>query len=393
MSTFSTSKEDHYMESLVYVGMDVHKDTYSLCCYTPGDGCFFAEATVDADARLIKKYLGEVGKTRPGSKFSTCYEAGCLGFSLYKELTKLGIDCKIVAPTTLAKEPGSAARKTDRKDARMLARNLAFGLCKFVHIPDEIDLETREFVRMRSAHKKALKKVKQQILAFCLRLGKKYGEGGRGKQCWTAAHLDWLKKLELSAAMREILDEYLDTYDKYDSKIERLDGRLLERSDEERYKGPTDRLNCLKGVTKQGALTIVSEIGDFSRFATANEFCSYIGMVPGQSSSGQSVNYLGITKQGNSIVRWQLVESAQSIVRGTPGKKSKRTLAKQSGMPARVVSYCDRATERMMRKFNRLVLSGKERNKAVTAVARELACFIWGLMTDNLDGRRASAAK
>lgn len=374
------------MESLVYVGMDVHKDTYSLCCYAPSEGSFFAEARIDADARLVKKYLEEVGKARPGSRFATCYEAGCLGFSLYKELSKLGIDCKIVAPTTLAKEPGSSAKKTDRKDARMLARNLAFGLCRFVHIPDEVDLETREFVRMRMAHKKALKKIKQQILSFCLRAGRKYADGVR-KQYWTAAHLEWLRKLDLSPAMREILDEYLDTYDKYAAKLERLDGRLLERSNSERYKEATDRLNCLKGVTKQGALTIVSEVGDFSRFATPNELCSYLGLTPGQSSSGQSVNYLGITKQGNSIVRWQLVESAQSIVRGTPGKKSKRTLSKQSGMPARVVSYCDGAAERMMRKFNRLVLSGKERNKAVTAIARELACFVWGLMTDNLDGR------
>ena len=380
------------MESLVYVGMDVHKDSYSLCCYTPSEGSFFAEARIDADARLVKKYLEEVGKSRPGSRFLTCYEAGCLGFSLHKDLSRLGVDCRIVAPTTLAKEPGSSAKKTDRKDARMLARNLAFGLCKFVHIPDETDLETREFVRMRSAHKKALKKVKQQILSFCLRLGRKYGEGG-AKRYWTAAHLGWLDKLELSPAMREILDEYMDTYNKYEEKIERLDGRLLERSEGERYKEATDRLNCLKGVTKQGALTIVSEIGDFSRFATPNELCAYLGLVPGQSSSGQSVNYLGITKQGNSIVRWQLVESAQSIVRGAPGRKSKRTLAKQSGMPARVVSYCDRATERMMRKFNRLALSGKERNKAVTAIARELACFIWGLMTDSLDGRQAHRAK
>lgn len=377
------------MESLVYVGMDVHKDTYSLCCYAPSGGEFFAEARIDADASLVKKYLEEVGKARPGSRFLACYEAGCLGFSLYKELSKLGIECKIVAPTTLSKEPGSSVKKTDRKDARMLARNLAFGLCSFVHIPDEIDLETKEFVRMRMAHKKAMKRVKQQILSFCLRLGAKYADGAR-KQHWTAAHLEWLRKLDLSPAMREVLDEYLDTFDKYASKIDRLDGKLLERSDAERYKAATDRLNCLKGVTKQGALTIVSEVGDFSRFATARELCAYLGMVPGQDSSGQIVKYLGITKQGNSIVRWQLVESAQSIVKGVPGKKSKRTLAKQSGMPARVVSYCDRATERMMRKFNRLVLSGKERNKAVTAIARELACFVWGLMTDNLDGRPQS---
>lgn len=373
------------MESLVYVGMDVHKDTYSLCCYRPGDGSFFAEATIDADAKLVKKYLDAVSAERPGAKFVACYEAGCLGFSLYKDLAKLGIECRIVAPTTLAKEAGSSKKKTDRKDARMLVRNLAFGTCGFVRVPDDVDLETREYVRMRMAHKKAFKKVKQQILSFCLRLGRRYGDAG--KRHWTAAHLDWLRKLDLSPMARDILDEYLDTYDKYYDKLERLDGRLRERADEPRYKEATDALSCLKGITKQGALVIVSEIGDFSRFATPNELCSYLGIVPGQSSSGRTVNYLGITKQGNSIVRWQLAESAQSIVRGAIGKKSKKTAAKQSGAPVKVVSYCDRATERMMRKFSRLTLSGKERNKAIVAVARELACFIWGLMTGHLDGR------
>ena len=162
------------MKSLIYVGMDVHKESYSLCTYLISSGEFIGETKIEAKPSLIKDYLDAITKILEEEKgykeieFQTCYEAGCLGFSLYKEMVKLGIDCKIVAPTTLQKSADSSVKKNDRRDAKMLARNLAYGTCSFVHIPDDVDLETKEYIRMRTAHKKALKKVKQQILSFCL---------------------------------------------------------------------------------------------------------------------------------------------------------------------------------------------------------------------------------
>ncbi len=377
------------MESLVYVGMDVHKESYSLCAYAPSTGEFFGEAKIEASAQMVAKYLEALKEKAEGAKFVVAYEAGCLGFSLYKSLAKLGIECKIIAPTTLSKSPDSGMKKSDRKDARMLARNLAFGTCRFVAIPDEVDNETREYIRMRADHKKALKKLKQQILAFCLRCGKEYG----GSTYWTPSHIAFLKGLELSGLLKETMDEYIDTYERSMEKLSRLDGKILERSDEKRYKERTDKLSCMKGITKCGALTIVSEIGDFSRFGTPAELCSYLGLVPGEHSSAGVGPRMGITKLGNAIVRTQLVESAQSIVRGAPGKKSKRTVAKQAASPAAVVSYCDKAADRLMRKYRQLVARGVHRNKAVTAVARELACFVWGLMNGKIEGRQQQPAK
>ena len=380
------------MKSLVYVGMDVHKASYSLCCFFPSAGEFFGEAKIEAGAKLVKADLAEMSRVLSEKGFDdvafvTGYEAGCLGFSLYKDLTKIGIECKVIAPTTLSVEACISKKKSDRKDAKMLARNLAYGTCKFVHIPDDVDLETKEYIRMRADHVIALKKVKQQINALCLRLGEEYSDGAK----WTAKHLGWLKGLKLPGLVREALDEYIDTYEKASEKLERLNGKIAERAEMPRYKETTDRFNCLKGVTKQGALTVVAEIGDFSRFETPNELCSYLGLAPGENSSGQRESRLGITKLGNGAVRTQLVESAQAIVRGTPGKKSKKTSSKQAGMPARVVSYCDRATERMMRKFRRLLGRNVAYNKAIVAIARELACFLWGLANDRLDGRPVPA--
>ena len=376
------------MKSLIYVGMDVHKESFSLCTYLMSTGEFLGETKIESKSILVKNYLDEMTKSLNEKgfeeiEFVTGYEAGCLGFSLYKDLTKYGINCKIIAPTTLVKSADSVVKKNDRRDAKMLARNLAYGSCKFVHIPDEVDLETKEYIRMKSAHKKALKKIKQQILSFCLRLGYHYD----GQTYWTSRHIKWLKDLELNGLFRETLDEYIDTFEKNIEKLERLDGKILDRSNMERYKKATDNLSCLKGVSKQGALTIISEIGDFSRFGTPDELCAYLGLVPGQRESAGKGPTLGITKLGNSVVRTQLIESAQAIIKGNPGTKSKRIIMKQKGKDIRVISYCDRAVDRLMRRYRHLVFKGLQHNKAITAIARELACFIWGIMNNKMDER------
>ena len=376
------------MKSLIYIGMDVHKESYFLATYLIRSNEIIGETKLEANPILIKSYIEAITKLLKERgydelEFITCYEAGCLGFSLYKELTYLGITCKIVAPTTLTKAADSSVKKNDRKDAVMLARNLAFGSCSFVHIPDDIDLETREFIRMRTTHKKALKKIKQVILSFVLRCGHKYD----GDTYWTIKHEKWLSTLELSKSLKAILDEYLDTYNQLNDKLERLDEKILDLSNTSRYKEDTDKLNCLKGITKQGALTIISEIGDFTRFATPNELSAYLGLVPGERSSAGKGPNLGITKLGNKVVRTQLIESAQSIIRGAPNHKSKRLKEKQKGQDIKVISYCDRAIKRLMLRYKHLIFSGLHHNKAITAIARELSCFIWGLMNNKLDER------
>lgn len=380
------------MKSLVYVGMDVHKESYSLCTYLISSGEFIGETKMDAKPSLVKQYLEEIklalkDKGYGEIEFQTCYEAGCLGFSLYKEMVKLGINCKIVAPTTLHKSADSNVKKNDRRDAKMLARNLAYGTCSFVHIPDEIDQETREYIRMRMAHKREIKRIKNMINSFCLRNGHKY-EGNY----WTDKHISWLKHLELNDFLKSILVEYVDTYDILMTKLDRIEGKIEEISLSERYKESVDKVSCLKGLNRQGALTIISEIGDFSRFNTTNELCSYLGLVPGEHSSDGKGPSLGITKLGNTVVRNQLVESAKSITLGIKWIKSKRLKQRQKGMPLDIISYADKASKRLFDKYHSLISRGVHCNKAVIAIARELACFVWGMMTNNISERKVGTA-
>ncbi len=316
----------------VYVGMDVHKESFTLCAYTidAEKGSHFQRT--EADYKNVLKYL-EFLRTVYGNdaNFICGYEAGCLGYTLYHQLTEHDVNCVILAPTTMLEQRSKRRIKTDRRDAEIIGKCLAQHNYSPVHIPTATDEETKEFLRMRDDHKLALKKVKQQILAFCLRHNYRYD----GNSHWTAAHIKWLKSLNPEALYKEILDEYLLTYTTLSDKVER--------------------------------------------------FASYLGLVPGEDSSGDGQTRLGITKAGNRHVRMLLTEASQCYARGQIGFKSKELKSRQAGNSPQVIAYADKANERLRRRYYKMVLGkSKKHNVAKTAIARELACFMWGMMTEHI---------
>lgn len=292
------------MNSILYVGMDVHKENYTLCCYSFDRDKVEYRQTVPSDYRLILKYLEQVRRKYPEEVEFICgYEAGCLGYSLYHQLTDHGVKCIILAPTTMGITNTNRV-KTDRKDAANIARCLAFHTYSAVYLTD---------------------------------------------------------------------------------KLERLDARIEELARNERYGERVRRLGCFIGIKPHTALSLLVEVGDFRRFEKAPNFAGILGLVPGEDSCGGGRNRLAITKAGNSHLRRLLVESSQSYSRGTIGFKSKELKKRQEGNPPEVVAYADRANERLRRRYYRMTLkNGAKRNVAIVAVARELACFIWGMMTDEI---------
>jgi transposase len=282
----------------------------------------------------------------------------------------------------MLQQTGRKKIKTDKRDAALIARCLAHHDYSPVHIPTEQDEQTKEYIRMRDDHKLALKKVKQQILSFCLRHN--YRFDGTTHH-WTQAHLNWLRSLKPEGLYAETLQEYLLTYDNLTDKLERFDKRIEELASNETYQENVRKLSCFLGVKTVTALAVLTEVGDFKRFASAQHFASYIGLTPGEDSSGDNQHRLGITKAGNRHVRSLLVEAAQSYSHGQIGYKSKALKARQDGNPPEVIAYADKANERLRRRFYRMVLKNdKKTNVAKTAVARELACFMWGMITGNI---------
>ena len=366
----------------IYVGMDVHKESFSLCAFTIEEDKGKYHQKTDPDFKKVLKYL-EFLRTIYGddAKFVCGYEAGCLGYTLYHQLTSHDVDCKILAPTTMLEQRSRKRIKTDKRDAEIIARCLAQHNYSPVHIPTAKDEETKEFLRMRDDHKLALKKIKQQILAFCLRHNYRYD----GNSHWTAAHLKWLRSLNPEALYKEILDEYLLTYQTLSDKLERLDKRIEELAAQDEYKEAVKKLCCFIGIKTHTALSVLVEVGDFKRFATAEHFASYLGLVPGEHTSDSTQIRLGITKAGNRHIRLLLTEASQSYARGQVGFKSKELKSRQSGNTPEVIAYADKANERLRRRYYKMVLGKcKKHNVAKTAIARELACFMWGMMTDNI---------
>ena len=276
------------MNSILYVGMDVYKENYTLCCYSFDRDKVEYRQTVPSDYRLILKYLEQVhGKYLEEVEFICGYEAGCLGYSLYHQLTDHGVKCIILAPTTMGITNTNRV-KTDRKDAANIARCLAFHTYSAVYVPDGEDNAVKEYLRMRDDQKLALKKIKQQITAFVLRLGKQYTGS---KSLWTENHLKWLRGLDLTLLEKETLQEYLITYDYLTDKLERLDARIEELARNERYGERVRRLGCFIGIKPHTALSLLVEVGDFRRFEKAPNFAGFLGLVPGEDIE---IKYTGL---------------------------------------------------------------------------------------------------
>lgn len=331
--------------------------------------------------KYVLKYLEQVrGKYHGDISFICGYEAGCLGYSLYHELTDHAVNCKILAPTTMA-VTNTNHIKTDKRDAANIARCLAFHTYSEVYVPDEEDNAVKEYIRMRDAQRRMLKKIKQQILAFVLRSGKHFEDG---KRYWTAKHIKWLRNLDLTGLEKETLTEYLITYDYLTSKIERLEQRIEEIASAEKYQSTVKNMSCFLGIGTHTALSMIVEIGDFKRFEKAPKFAAFLGLVPSENSSGDKTKKYNITKAGNSHLRRLLIEAAQSYTRGQVGYKSKALKKKQEGCSAQIIAYADKANERLRRRFYKMTFHGINRNVAVTAIARELSCFMWGMATGKI---------
>ena len=373
------------MKRILKIGMDVHSTNYTLCAMEPVIGAedrVFANIQVTPDSKNIILFIENLKQklgTNDTYDIECGYEAGCLGYSLYNQLTEAGVKCVILAPTTMLTEQGQRV-KTDTRDAHLIAQCLSYGGYHPVYIPTEQDDSVKEYLRMRDDHKKALKKIKQQIGMFCIRHGY-YFEGTK----WTIAHLKWLKKLELAPMYQETLNEYLATYEELTAKIERFDARIEEIAAQAEYAEKVQKLGCFLGIKTHTALSLIVETGDFTRFAKGNVYAAYLGLAPGEHSSAVKVNRLGITTAGNSHLRLLLVEAAGDICKGAIGHKSKALKQRQQGNSAEVIAYADKANARLRSKYYRLIRHGKKRNVAVAAVARELACFVWGMMTDNIN--------
>lgn len=380
---YQNAKRRHNMEIIIYVGIDVHKDTYSICCYDARTDRYLYEHKMKATTANVLKYLKSVKEQFGEDSMFVCgYEAGPTGFGLCRELLRADISCVVMAPTSLRRRPGTKV-KNDKVDAKHLAKDLFTKDYSAVHISSKKEEAIKEFCRMRRALSTELKTSKQNLLSFLLRQGKVYDDGCN---YWTVRHRNWLKKINFDESyLQEAFEEYLISVNSLENRIKSVEKRLDEICEDEEVKAKVSKLVCFCGIDRLTAVSIVSEVGDFMRFGKAWHFANFIGLTVGEDSSGERKKKLGITKAGNCYLRRLLIEAVKSIKRSNPrGEKSRRLIERQEGNSPEIIAYADKCRYRLKKKIVHLESRGKHANVATTAAAREFACFIWGMMTDHI---------
>jgi len=355
------------MKRIAYAGNDVHQETITVCVYAEAELAPCFEKRIRNDKREVKKVYTRLMREYD---IRACYEASGNGYVFYRWLKKLGVSCEVIAPSLIPRKSGDRV-KTDRRDAQKLAKYYRSGDLTAIHVPDEKEESDRSLMRMRSRLSKEARESKQYILKFLQVRGLSYKEGSN----WTLRHRRYLKGLKFECRMdQRVFDEYLMLLDYKEESLKRMDAEIMEVAHGEEYGERVEKMMHLRGIRETTAMGIITEVVDFRRFAGPRELMAYLGLIPGEKSSGEERKQGGITKAGNLRVRRLLVEAAWHY-------RHRPTLRKREDHKMdKAWMIAQKAQQRLHSKYWRLVGRGKHSTKAVTAVARELAGFVWAVM-------------
>jgi len=359
-------------KNIRFVGLDVHAETIAVAvAEAKGEVCSLG--IIPNRPEAVRKMIRKLG---PPASLRVCYEAGPCGYVLYWQLTGLGVHCEVIAPTLVPVRAGDRI-KTDRRDALKLARSYRSGDLTAVWVPDEAHEALRDLVRAREAAKKDQLRARHRLHKFLLRHGLRPGEKIKA---WTGKHLSWAKtlRLELPALEATLLD-YLTEVEHACERIARLE-RAIDQAIEAApaaIRAVIDGLQALRGIARISAASIVAEPGQLTRFSRPKQLMGYVGAVPREHSSGEHVRRGAITKTGNAHLRRILVEAAWSYRhRPNVGSQLRR---RQRRASEQVKEIAWKAQQRLHYRYVRLMGRSKLKQQVVTAVARELAGFVWAI--------------
>lgn len=354
-----------------YVGLDVHKATISLAVCRGG-----VADEVRCLGRIphdLSRLLRRLERLGPAEALHVAYEAGPTGYGLCRALRERGIRCQVIAPSRTPIRSGDRV-KTDRRDAEKLARFLRAGELVAIDVPSVDQEALRDLVRIREDAVYCLHGVRRQLSAFLLRHGRSY----EGKSTWTKMHMLWIQAQRFeSEAQQQVLEDYCREVLRGVERIRQLTEKV-ELTCESGPDADTFRwMRAVRGISTIIAATLVAEIGDFRRFPSAGRFMGYVGLTPSEYSSGATTKRGRITRAGNPHVRRALNQAAWSA-RLRPAM-SQELKSRSRGVPLPILDIAWKAQQRLHKLYWRLIRRNKPPQVAVTAVARELAGFVWAI--------------
>ena len=301
-----------------------------------------------------------------------CYEAGCCGYGIHRLLTKFGYECNVVSPAMIPRKPGDHI-KTDRRDAEMLARLLRAGELTAIWTPNEEHEAMRDLIRVRKQTLDALKVAKQQLLSFLLRHGLRYDRPGR----WTKGHWRWINELRRFnyPHQQTAFEELKHAIRHAEDRLTTLNKTIEEAISVWRFRPVVDALRVFRGIDTLIAVTLVTEIGDISRFSNPRQLMAWLGLVPSERSSGGTVRRGRLTRTGNDLARTMLVEASWSYRHSA--REAYHYLKRAAHLPEEIRSIGWKAQVRLCKRYRDLTRTGKPQPRVLAAIARELSGFVW----------------
>jgi transposase len=351
--------------------VDAHKKDLFIAMLV-GDSQTPVTWTVPNEPTAVRRLVRKLEREAPGP-VCVCYEAGPCGYALQRQITTSRVSCQVIAPALIPRKPGDRI-KTNRRDARKLAELRRAGLLTEVRPPTPEEEAVRDLCRARDDAREDLQRCRHRLGKLLLRRGLHFS--GRN---WTKPHRRWIESLEWThAPERVVIDDYRLAIDHLEARLIELDARLTEIAQTEPYRTPVGWLRCFRGIDTLTAILILAELHDFRRFQAPRALMAYLGLVPGEDSSGEKHRRGRITRTGNALVRRLLVETAWHYQHrpGVGVALSRR----RKGQPGHVIAIADKAQQRLCRRFRRLAEHHKPAPKIAVAIARELAGFLWAAL-------------
>lgn len=358
-------------DTIKYVGLDVSKEKIAVAIADEGRGEPRYWGMISHTPEAVKKLVKKLGDPK---KLRFCYEAGPTGYPLCRLLISLNVHCDVIAPSLIPQRPGERV-KTDRRDSVRLAQLYRAGELTSIYIPTPEDEALRDLVRAREDAKEDELRAKHRLTKFLLRHELK---PPKRVNKWTKKYRQWLDTLKFDNSKSQVVfQEYYHQLKELEQRILRLDEAIKIEATQGVHAPMIQALQSLRGVALITATSIVAEIGSFKRFPHPRQFMSYLGLTPSESSSGDRRWQGNITRTGNRHVRRLLIESAWSY-RYQPAVKGELK-KRQNGLDPSIQGISWKAQNRLHQKYYRMLSRGKESGKIATAVARELAGFIWAI--------------
>jgi transposase len=348
-----------YTGKTVFLGIDVHKKTYSVAAMC--EKVIIKKATLPANpdglVTFCKKYF-------QGAAIKSVYEAGFSGFYLHRILLKHGIDNRVVHAAQVEIASGNKV-KTDKRDAVKLATQLDGGRLRGIYVPSEEREEKRAVTRMRETMVRHRTTVANQIKALLHQHGLINANSNK-KVCpkW----IEGLKSLLMPNGIRYALNHLIDMWQEVTIKIKAIDGEMQRQALEDSALEKVYR--SVPGIGPVCARVFSNELGDLSQFANERQLFSHTGMTPSEHSSGDHIRKGHISHQGKPIIRKLLILAAwRAIQKDASLRETFDRIARKAGGKKAIVAVARRLIGHIRACFKKQCLYKKQEETAPALAA------------------------